>query len=318
MDDLLNLVDQITDTRLEGLRRPGSAFDFETSVAQLAVICRLAGAMAGERSDEVPDNIQQRARTSLQESVTLVERIEAFDPESVDAHRVHEQINTEMTSLRRVWVEELRQHIRGSVDSAGLGARAAQLIGHATDAERRAREVLTEAETILATVTKLSADLAADKLASYYRDQAADHATNARRFLYGAAASAVIVAVVGAVLLGTMPRHDPEDWTMFARDLAVRVFILGLGLYAISFNVRSYRANQHLRVVNEHKRNALNTFLLFQESTTSDVTRDLITAELVKAVFAADETGFLDSSPERTVIEHGAGIAALLSPNRSS
>jgi hypothetical protein len=37
-----------------------------------------------------------------------------------------------------------------------------------------------------------------------------------------------------------------------------------------------------------------------------------LSTELVKAVFAAGETGFLDNAPDRTVVEGQSGMLALL------
>ncbi|HRC12327.1 MAG: hypothetical protein IPJ15_09385 [Actinomycetales bacterium] len=40
--------------------------------------------------------------------------------------------------------------------------------------------------------------------------------------------------------------------------------------------------------------------------------RQASTTELVKAVFTAGETGFLDNAPDRTVVEGQSGMLALL------
>jgi hypothetical protein len=132
-------------------------------------------------------------------------------------------------------------------------------------------------------------------------------------FLVGAAVSAAVVAILAIILFVTIKDRPTSEWVAYIRDLGVRIFVLGIGLYVINFMVKGYRANQHLLVVNEHKANALKTFRLFQDAASGEgTTRDLITAELVKAVFAPDETGFLDHAPDRTVVEGQSGLLALL------
>jgi hypothetical protein len=59
----------------------------------------------------------------------------------------------------------------------------------------------------------------------------------------------------------------------------------------------------HLKVLNEQKQNALDTYSLFVDATTSDAARDLVTGELVKSVFTPGETGYLDKSGDKTIID---------------
>jgi hypothetical protein len=68
----------------------------------------------------------------------------------------------------------------------------------------------------------------------------------------------------------------------------------------------------HLKVLNEQKKNALDTYSLFVDATTSDAARDLVTGELVKSVFTPGETGYLDKSGDKTIIDSQSPILALL------
>jgi len=103
------------------------------------------------------------------------------------------------------------------------------------------------------------------------------------------------------------------EWAEFTRSLVVRLFFVGIATYALTFCVRGYRIGKHLQVVNEQKRNALDTYSLFTAAITSDTLRDVVTAELVKAVFASSDTGYLSETQDRTVVENqGSGILSLL------
>jgi len=74
----------------------------------------------------------------------------------------------------------------------------------------------------------------------------------------------VLGAALAVVLFLTIEERPTSEWTAYLRDLGVRVFVLGLSLYAVGFMVKGYGA------VNEHKANALKTFRLFQESASHD------------------------------------------------
>jgi hypothetical protein len=125
--------------------------------------------------------------------------------------------------------------------------------------------------------------------------------------------AAAILVYVGFVLVPIpIVTTDSTDvrWEEFLRNLIVRLVLLGLGSYIITLAARNYRVNMHLQVVNETKRNALNTFVLFSESVPEE-SRPLITAELVHAVFLPGDSGYLGESGEKTIVET-PGVTALL------
>jgi hypothetical protein len=95
--------------------------------------------------------------------------------------------------------------------------------------------------------------------------------------------------------------------------LVPRLLVLGLAAYALTFFSRNYRTARHQQVVNEHKRNALDTYGLFV-STVTETERDLITLELVKRVFENPDTGWVSSAGSETVIEAPTVLGALRPP----
>jgi hypothetical protein len=94
----------------------------------------------------------------------------------------------------------------------------------------------------------------------------------------------------------------------------IRLVLLGIGSFLIALLARNYRVNKHLQVVNETKRNALNTFVLFSETAATDETRAVITAELVRAVFLPGDSGYLGEANEKTIIESAPAMTAFLRP----
>lgn len=314
MRDLRDAVKSMTTGRLtEAERSDLVTYHFTEPVRQLRVIKRLALAFSQEQEDEIPHQTAQQVRDVVRESAEQVEAMIGFQVEQPNAERHHAQIVSKVQSLHSTMTGQLRTHIRGNVESA---AAAARLDETTTKAETLLADIETtvgRAEQLVNRAEGLNAEIAAGKLSHYYDDQATKHRTTSLGFLVGSGVGALTVATAAFVLLHSIDERPPSEWTAYIRDLGVRIFVLGIGLYAVGFMVKAYRANQHLLVVNEHKANALKTFLLFQASASEDgTTRDLITAELVKAVFAADETGFLDNAPDRTVVEGQSGLLALL------
>lgn len=320
MRDLRDLAKVLSDGRLaEAERSDLIAYHFVESVRQLRVLRRLGLAFANEREDEMPPQIAQQVREVMRKASEQLDAMVGFQVEQPNAEQVHRQIASEVLSGYNTMVGTLRVHIRGNVDSAAAvtrlddsTARAERLVADVEATHERAESLVNRGET-------LTAEIAAGTLSSYYDKQAQHHKDVSKTFLVAAGVAAATVAILAVVLFVTIEERATSEWTAYVRDLGVRVFVLGLGLYVVSFMVRAYRANQHLLVINAHKANALKTFLLFQASASEDGgSRDLITAELVKAVFAADETGFLENAPDRTVVDGQTGLLALLAQQRQA
>lgn len=151
----------------------------------------------------------------------------------------------------------------------------------------------------------------------YYNTQSEGHWGEAKNFLIASMVLAAATVGLGIWLFSTLHvdlnARAGTEWAEFTRSLVVRLFFVGIATYALTFCVRGYRIGKHLQVVNEQKRNALDTYSLFTAAITSDTLRDVVTAELVKAVFASSDTGYLSETQDRTVVENqGSGILSLL------
>lgn len=94
-----------------------------------------------------------------------------------------------------------------------------------------------------------------------------------------------------------------DDWQALVKDLTVRVFFLGIGAWVLAFLARTYRVTRHLETVNAQKQAALDTYPLFVEAVSSEQGRDIVTAELARAVLQGADSGFITADRERTVVE---------------
>ncbi|MFI2703507.1 hypothetical protein [Cellulosimicrobium composti] len=128
----------------------------------------------------------------------------------------------------------------------------------------------------------------------------------------------MILGVVGWIMLAHVPPTD--DWSVFARQIAARVFALGAVSYAITFVARIYRSNAHLRAAYEQKAHALDTFSLFARSNPEEDVRNLVLAEVVRSVFSAADSGVFEKggTTEHTIVESAVPLAAALSKQRAT
>jgi hypothetical protein len=319
--EVRDLVKGLSQARLrKAEHRENEELHFSALIPLLTVIRRIGLAISKESADEWPPRIVDQTLQVYKDAANQVARMEKFQVERNDAYATHRDIHVAVENLYNRVIGELRQWIRPGLDAIAQSAILETELTRVREARKALEQAQARAEELVATAETLSGDLAAGSLASHYEQQASDHRKTASKFL-GAAAIAATILLGGAfALLLTIDHGETVDWTNYARQLSVRLFVLGLGTYTVTFLIRGYRTNQHLRVVNDQKTNALKTFRLFQESAgQDDGTRDLVTAELVRAVFSADETGYLDQVPDRTIVDGQSGLIALLArgPSKS-
>ncbi len=202
-------------------------------------------------------------------------------------------------------------------DIATLWRSAEKLHENAKALEKHAEELVTKAEIA-------SGATATSTIAHFYSDQATTHGLAARRALLVMITLAVTLALVGIALFWVLPATDwkwagmpdssneAEVWSEFARQLLAKVFILGSLSFGVAFASKIYRTNSHLQAVYEQKAKALQTFKLLVDAAGDDA-KELVLAELVRAVFTSADTGVLDKATEHTIVDSAAGMAAILS-----
>jgi hypothetical protein len=195
----------------------------------------------------------------------------------------------------------------------------AKQTGELADLMQTAQTNNTEIEQILERLRIQAGETGAAELATHYRVLEGSHRDSARRFLVAAVIATAVTIVLAIILFATLSvdlkAQTGTQWAELTRSLAVRLFFLSLASFAIGFLIRNYRVNKHLEISNGQKRVALETYGLFASSLDAPEARDVVTAELVKAVFLSPDTGFLKADQARTIIENenASVLGALLS-----
>jgi hypothetical protein len=221
------------------------------------------------------------------------------------------QIEAEVEGIREWLAGNVRPHLRGAeVDSSAVR-------GESQAALREAKKGAAQIEEIVREVRKLSGEAAGTQMSGHYGAQAGKHTTQAWVSLTAVVVCLIALLFVGLYLFVWNPPPVGDGsarWGEFVRGIIVRLFFLGLIGYALAFAGRIYRASRHLEVVNEQKRSALNTYVLFTQAAPSAEVQNIVTAEIARAVFSIPDTGFLRADQERTVIEQPALLTALRTP----
>lgn len=294
----------LTDGRLEALPRPAElgSLNFTKSTEELQTAVRYLRALDAEPPAEVSDNNVSLGNSLVDQLRAVVQQMEAYDLQSPSASAEHPGIVNTAHSLRNQVLDNIRPQIRATEQQERLTA---------TEAETLLSELRTaraEGQTIVSDLQVSAGRAAAGTLSGFYSGEATDRQDAANKFLIAGALVAATLLGLALWLLLTVhvdtSATSSQEWVELVRNLVVRLAILGLVSYALTFCVRGYRSNQHLAIMNKQKKVALDTYPLFFDATSlASEARDVITAALVQTVFSPADTGLLDSSGDRTIIE---------------
>lgn len=253
-----------------------------------------------------PTNADQQA-TSLANVLKRIERFEV-SPDA-DANPNQERVNILDELLgHRNWLVKFARPFRAPGSGSDAIQAELQLLRNARAETERVRE---EAKGALESIRTRAADTGAVSAATLYKDraEAEDHdATIALRWVGAAMTGFVVSALVMFVWLA--PDPDAKTGAVISA-VAGRALVLATVAYGITFFAKNFRAHRHLAAVNRFKANALEATPLLREGIATDDQRDVIVAELVRAVFAVPDTGFVDANGESVTIQ--TPVHALLS-----
>lgn len=311
MHDLLDVFDEIDLSTLARTEELG-ALNFEPAVEQLSMIRRIFEAANALQPIDLPSTTLADVPVWARHIKDVVESIKSF---GVNVDRPGDSRNGILGRVNEVrnWaLLSIRPHLNAETVNY---REAAMEIDRTLE---RSLATYHDVQRLASQVQLAASGVGAAELSFHYRAQAEGHGTAAKWYLVGAATIGAGTVVAAAIMFAKLTvdldakTTSSTQWAELVRDIVIRVFFLGLFSYALSFCVRNYRVNSHLRVVNEQKKNALDTFGLFAEAAPTDEARSLITAELVRAVFAASDSGYLDQGPEKSIIEHQSGALGVL------
>jgi len=199
---------------------------------------------------------------------------------------------------------------RAAEQVAGLGDEigdAAALRTELAQVRRDKDAIVRDLEShkdLIGSLRDVSGESASSELSQVFMNRATELNEAAKRWLktlVGAGVAALIGAVVTFLVLTPDGEADASD----VGRLTLSVFILGLLIYAVRVCGQQYRANRHLEAVARSKAAALSTFTRFSGAVEEESVRSTLALTLAQAVFATEETGFIDASNDRvTLVDH--------------
>ena len=300
--------------RLPALARSelGERLNFEDAVKYLRTIRQVTDALSAEDPDDVPESLIAEANAHFGTLGQLVGQIAPFDvAASSNPVALRDSISTAIKNERDWFLRYVKPQI-GGVSEERIASRLAAVEQLSAVVKANAEQ----SEQILKSLRAQSGTAAAITLSPRFEAQARSHRDQAFKWLVFGAVIVVLTGVAAFYFLviatpGTQGLDASSAWFTYVHELVPRLFVLGVLVYLVTFASRNYRVNKHLQIVYEQRKNALDTCSLFTSASQDESIRNAAAAEIVRAIFQLQDSGYLSATQERTIVEAVPGFPSL-------
>lgn len=293
----------------------GADLNFEESLEKLRLAREI---VEGFRSNIRYASIQsiERVTEALRSIATVIGAMRAFTPAETNPVQTRDGL---IATLDRA-LDDLRQWgvpVMAAASASEVAAAAAQAqtyVRTAEDAVQTAEVAANKTTELFAEAQKAGAGLTASTTSDLYKRQADGHRLKSWAAGIGAAVAAIAIvplAIGWPPELGSLSNVNlsaDDAWIRVLIAIAPRAVLVGLLFYGLRFAVRYFQVNSHLQVLNENRRNGLDTVPLLTKSTSDPAVADALLAQIVKALFTDATTGFLKEEKLPSITIPGVSI----------
>jgi hypothetical protein len=305
--------------RLEGREIHGSlAFTELTPV--VGRVKQILRDLAMESWADLPDDIAGGGLIAQVNALNAtLEEIAAFDiggqSEPATAknqlvQRLHELAGWFKNTVRPQTVTaQVQREIANATGTDGAVSEAAVLreeIKHLRLEHEKVARDLEARKDLVESLRTVSGKSASDDLSAVFMGRADKLSAEARRWLTWLGVSGAI-AIGGAIASFFLisPHNSGQVTGEDIGRITLAAFIVGLLAYAVRTCALQYRASRHLEAIARSKAAALSTFTRFSAAIAEESVRSTVALVLAQAVFATEDTGFVDASADRvTLMDH--------------
>jgi hypothetical protein len=174
----------------------------------------------------------------------------------------------------------------------------------ATDLTKQLEADKKTSEQILEDIRKVAAEQGVSQQATYFRDAAKDHETEAVNWKIQATRLAYILGAYAVLTLGLhkIPWIKPDDLYQTVQLAVSKILIFAVISYVLYVATKNYLAQKHNAVINKHRQNALMTYEALVDAAKDVANREIILTHASACIFAPQPTGYSGSgTPEGPV-----------------
>ena len=149
-------------------------------------------------------------------------------------------------------------------------------------------------EQILEDIRKVAAEQGVSQQATYFRDAAKEHETEAENWRKQTIRLAFILGAYAVLTLGLhkIPWIKPDDLYQTVQLAISKVLIFAVLSYVLYLSTKNYLAQKHNAVINKHRQNALMTYEALVDAAKDVANREIILTHASACIFAPQPTGY--------------------------
>lgn len=298
-------VERIQKFRAEDLPRIeelGKSFAFDDAVPPAKKLIGLFQQIPTSYLHELPD---QQLSTLKQQADALFKSLTdilAFDPAKDNAAAQKQNLLSALSSAHQAYFNQLfpiisyldsRVHDFSALEAEGRAAvQEVRDQAHAISTEMK--EHADAAQNTLATIRQIAAEQGVSQHATYFKEEADAHETQADTWRnYTAIGVGTLVVLAAASLyVHNLPGLEPRTVYQTAQIAISKVIVFAIMGYVVVLCARNFLAHRHNAVVNRHRQNALLTFKALVSAAGSEEKQDIVLAHAANCIFSPQDTGY--------------------------
>lgn len=263
-------------------------------------IVSLTRTISLETINAIPEDRLQGLRNRFNSCYQVFERILKYSPENGPGERTSliQQAENEYAALYADSIGVVALSIGRTADFKRLESEGRAAIQSISDASKELLESLSEREAegdrILAEIKKVAAEQGVTQQAVYFRDEAANHNTQAEIWQNRLFQSAGLLALyaVATLFIHKISLFTPTSTYETVQLALSKVLIFGVLSFVVFLCARNYSAHKHNSVVNKHRQNGLMTFKALVDAAMTKESKDVILNHAASSIFAPQPTGY--------------------------
>lgn len=241
-------------------------------------------------------------RTQADADYNRFEEVLKFSPKQDNAYNVHnnliQQIDTAYQATFNALQPIIAYSTSKSADFKRLETEARAMLQVIEDKANELTKKLEDdkkiSEQILEDIRKMAAEQGVSQQATYFRDAAKDHETEATKWQKRTIWLAVVLGVYAVLTIGLhkLPWIKPEDIYQTVQLAISKVLIFAVLSYVLYLSTKTYFAQKHNAVINKHRQNALMTYEAIVDAAKDTPNKEIILTHASACIFAPQPTGY--------------------------
>lgn len=200
-----------------------------------------------------------------------------------------------IVSFKRIYAIDSKLEKSGLDDLSQINSKLKEM----EESQKQILKYEQDAKKAAESIQNIANKVGVSKYSSVFKEQADKHSKNAWYWFVGIIFILITVIVCSfALLKGYFNPPNDASWGIIVQFTTAKLIIFSALCVALSWTIKSYKANKHNEVLNKHRQNALEIFETFVNGTSDEQTKNAVLLQAVQSIFAQQNTGYNDNETE--------------------